>query len=49
MNHIYVLWDEANVYDKSIMGNKGCNLMKMFQSGISVPPGLIIPTSVCKE
>ena len=35
--------------DKSTLGGKGANLCKMAALGVPVPPGLVIPTSVCNE
>ncbi|HBS04545.1 MAG TPA: pyruvate, phosphate dikinase, partial [Leptospiraceae bacterium] len=35
--------------DKAALGGKGANLCKMAALGVPVPPGLVIPTSVCNE
>ncbi|MCB1171860.1 MAG: pyruvate, phosphate dikinase, partial [Leptospiraceae bacterium] len=35
--------------DKASLGGKGANLCKMAALGVPVPPGLVIPTSVCNE
>jgi pyruvate,orthophosphate dikinase len=35
--------------DKAQLGGKGANLCKMAALGVPVPPGLVIPTSVCNE
>ncbi|MCB1171645.1 MAG: pyruvate, phosphate dikinase, partial [Leptospiraceae bacterium] len=40
--------DVANP-DKAALGGKGANLCKMAALGVPVPPGLVIPTSVCNE
>ena len=34
---------------KKLLGNKGANLVEMCSIGISVPPGFILSTEICKE
>ena len=49
MNSIYAFWDDNVEIEKSILGNKGCNLFKMFQNGIAVPLAFVIPVSMCRD
>ncbi|MCB1305048.1 MAG: pyruvate, phosphate dikinase, partial [Leptospiraceae bacterium] len=35
--------------DKAFLGGKGANLCKMAGLGVPVPPGVVIPTTVCNE
>ena len=37
------------VVDKKILGGKGAGLIEMVKLGLPVPPGVIIPTEICKE
>jgi pyruvate,orthophosphate dikinase len=38
---------EGSASDKNTLGGKGANLCEMVSLGVPVPPGVIIPTSVC--
>jgi pyruvate, orthophosphate dikinase len=32
-----------------VVGNKGANLIRMAQAGLPVPPGFVLPTSLCRK
>lgn len=49
MINIYAFWDDNVDVDKRILGNKGYNLFKMFQNGIAVPLGFVIPVPICRN
>ncbi len=49
MDTVIGFWDKGIVTDKKKMGNKGYNLYHMYQKGISVPPGVLVTTDVCRE
>lgn len=40
---------DVDSQDKKVLGGKGANLCKMASLGVPVPPGLVLPTSVCNE
>jgi len=41
-------FEEADPYNKKLFGGKGSSLILMSKLGFDVPPGFIIPTTVCK-
>lgn len=49
MNDIVMFSDICDNLDKSKLGNKGANLIKMYRNGINVPYGFVITSVVCKE
>ena len=45
-----IIWfKDGKSYDNHILGGKGAGLCMMTQLGLPVPPGFIIPTTVCNE
>ncbi len=44
-----LLFEEASGFSKMELGGKGFGLVEMTKLGLPVPPGLIIPTYVCRE
>ncbi len=49
MNDVVMFSDICDNLDKSKLGNKGANLIKMYQNGINVPFGFVITNDVCKD
>lgn len=49
MNDVVMFSDICDNPDKSKLGNKGANLIKMYKNGINVPFGFVITSDVCKE
>lgn len=49
MNDIVMFSDICDDLDKTKLGNKGANLIKMYQNGINVPFGFVITNNVCKD
>jgi pyruvate, phosphate dikinase len=49
MNSILAFWDDYKELDKNVLGNKGYNIIRMFQEGVNVPYGFVISTAVCKD
>ena len=43
------VFDKSVTPDPVIHGGKGAGLIWMTQNGISVPPALILPTTVCVD
>jgi pyruvate,orthophosphate dikinase len=41
-------FEEADPYNKKLFGGKGSSLILMSKLGFDVPPGFIIPTTICK-
>ena len=41
-------FEEADPENKKLFGGKGSSLILMSKLGMDVPPGFIIPTTVCK-
>ena len=48
LDHIFKFGDKGNNIDKEVMGNKGSNLIKLYQNGINVPDGFIISNALCR-
>ena len=46
---LVLLFEEANGLSKMDLGGKGYGLVEMAKLGLPVPPGLIIPTYVCRR
>ena len=45
-----IIWfKDGKSYDNHILGGKGAGLCMMTQLDLPVPPGFIIPTTVCNE
>ena len=44
-----LLFEEAEKFSRMELGGKGFGLVEMTKLGLPVPPGLIIPTYVCKS
>lgn len=45
---LVLLFEEAKGFSKMELGNKGHGLVEMVKLGLPIPPGLIIPTYVCR-
>jgi pyruvate,orthophosphate dikinase len=46
---VVLLFEEAIGFSKLELGSKGYGLVEMVRLGLPVPPGLIIPTYVCRK
>jgi len=45
----WVYFFDEGVSDKKLLGGKGAGLCEMTSLGLPIPPGFIIPTTVCEE
>lgn len=45
---LVLLFEEAKGFSHMELGNKGSGLVEMVELGLPIPPGLIIPTYVCR-